>query len=191
MGLWAFFERQRKPHKGPWHVVGTPSYPAQLLSGSPMPGHMFAGRQGGEFPVQHLRGWWDTAEAGGNATPGLLTPQGSLGWVSTDPPPRVLGQGRWSQESSADLPPHPKYSGSVDGSTTGKSLAEWWNRNWILPAIVILHEICSGINKNIDRNCLQRVLSPFITVFRNTLMFRDTADVTWHVTHRAVTFRDF
>lgn len=190
MGLWAFSERQRKPQEGPRHIVGTPSHPAQLLSGSPVPGHAFAGRQGGNSPCSTCVG------GGTQLRLGEMPPQHS--WPLRGPwgrraqtHHRALGQGRWSQERSAWRLTYPHTQNVQGQSTTGKSFAEWWNRRWILPAIVILHEICSGINKNIDRNCLQRVLSPCIMVFRNTLMFRDTADVTWHVTHWAATFRNF
>lgn len=188
--LW---EAKKAPQRAP-ACRGNPKLSRTAPFGEPHAWPHISWETGGDFPMQHLHGWWDSWGWGkchsaqhswplrgpwGGGAEITITCAGSGAVI-----PRVLGL-------KADLPPHPKCSGSVNRGTTGKSLAEWRNRSWILPMIVILHEICSGINKNIDRNCLQRVLSPLIAVFRNTLMFHDTADVTWRVTHWAATFRNF
>lgn len=183
--------------KAPWRAParrGNPELSRTAPFGEPLARPHVCWETGEEFPAQHLRGRWDTAEAGGKCHPSTPDPSGVPG-VCRAQTHRHVRWGRGSDPESTRLEGWPTSTPKMfrvsRQSTTGKSFAEWWNRSWILPAIVILHEICSGINKNIDRNCLQHVLSPFITVFRNTLMFRDTADVTWHVTHWAATFRNF
>lgn len=97
MGLWAFSERQRKPHEGPRHGVGTLSDPARLLLGSPVPGHTFAGRRGGNSPCSTCVG------AGTQLRLGEMPPQHS--WALRVPAvcrAQTQHHGRWGRGGDPD-----------------------------------------------------------------------------------------